>query len=42
MFEKILTANRGDKSPTGGEAAMPNRAAAESRKCYFTVETVHV
>ena len=42
MFEKILIANRGDKSPTGGEAAKPNRIAAESRICNFTAETSHV
>ena len=42
MFEKILIANRGDKSPSGDEAAQPNRTAAVSRKCSFTAETLHV
>lgn len=42
MFEKILIANRGDQPPTGGAAAQPNRATAESRKRYFIAETMHV
>ena len=42
MFEKILIANRGDQPPTGGAAAQPNCAAAESRKRYSTPETTHV
>jgi hypothetical protein len=42
MFEKILIANRGDQPPTGGAAAQPNCAAAESRKGYFIAEIKHV
>lgn len=42
MFEKILIANRGDQLPKGSAAAQPNCTAAESRKRYFTAETIHV
>jgi hypothetical protein len=42
MFEKILIANRGDQPLTGGAAAQPNCAAAESRESYFTAETNYV
>lgn len=42
MFENPLIANRGDQQPSGGTAAQPNRAAAKSRKRYFTIEEAHV
>jgi hypothetical protein len=32
MFEKILTANRGEQLPQGSAAAEPNRIVAEGRK----------
>ncbi len=40
MFEKILIANRGDKSSNDGAA--PNCTAAFGRKGDFTAETSHV
>ncbi len=42
MFKNKLLANRGDQPPVGGAAALPNCVAAESRKRYFTAETIHV
>ena len=42
MFEKILTANRGDQLPTGSTAAQPNRATAASRECNFIAEIKNV
>ena len=42
MFEKILSANRGDQMPTGGGAAQPNRITSERRVSNFNAETEHV
>ncbi len=42
MFEKILSANRGDQLPYGSAAAKPNRLTAEGRLGDFAAETDNV
>jgi hypothetical protein len=38
MFEKVLTANRGDRPPYGGAAAQPHCAVTAGHKGVFAPE----
>jgi len=42
MLKKILIANRGDRLPSGSDAAKPDRAAATVRERGHAAEILHV